>query len=348
MATLGTSRPTLLDVARALDPDGKLRVAKIAKVLQQFNPFLDDVVWMEGNLATGNQTTVETSIAAPSLRSLNAGVVPTKSTTGQINDACSILENRHHIDCNVAGINGNTEAFRMLQDEKMIRGFSDSLAEHFIYGNAADNPAEFNGLATRYFTLGSTWTTSTQMIDAGGTGSDNTSIYLVGHGEGRVTGIYPRGTKAGLQYEDRGIQDILINTSTGSYMRAYVSWMQWLCGLAVHDYRYVVRICNIDVSNLNTASDSSDTSANIQKYMSKALDLLPDDGSVLPVFYMSRNTKSMLRVKMQDKSNVHLKVEDLTGVSGITRRPELTWQGIPVRRMDAILETEAAITTHTR
>jgi hypothetical protein len=348
MSTLGTSRPTLLDVARALDPDGKLRVAKIAKVLQQYNAFLDDVVWMEGNLSTGNQTTVETSIAAPSLRSLNAGVVPTKSTTGQINDACSILENRHHIDTNVASLNGNTESFRMLQDEKMIRGFSDSLAEHFIYGNAADDPKEFNGLATRYFTLGTTWTTSAQIIDAGGTGSDNTSIWLVGHGEGRVTGIYPKGSKAGLQYEDRGIQDILINTSTGSYMRAYVSWMQWLCGLAVHDYRYVVRIANIDVSNLNTASDSSDTSANIMKYMSKALDLLPDDGSVTPVFYMSRNTKSILRVKQQDKSNLHLTMEQLIAPAGISRRPELNFYGIPCRRHDAILETESAISVHSR
>lgn len=345
MSTLGTSRPTLLDVARSLDPDG--RIAKVVRVLQQYNKMLDDIPWVEGNLATGNQTTINTSKAAPSLRSLNAGVVPTKSTVGQINDACSILENRNMIDINVAGLNGNTEAFRMQQDQLMIEGFSDSLAEHLIYGNSSDDPLEFNGFATRYFSLGTTYTTSAQMIDAGGTGSDNTSIWLVGWGEGKVSGIYPKGTMAGLRYEDLGIQDVLTNTSTGAYMRAYVSWMQWLCGLAVYDYRYVVRICNIDVSNLNTASDSSDTSANILKYMSKALDLLPDDGNARPVFYMTRNTKSMLRVKMQDKTNLHLTVENLTAPSGITRRPELTYMGIPCRRMDSILETESTITTAT-
>lgn len=345
MSTLSTSRPTLLDVMRSLDPNG--RIAKVAKVLQQYNKMLDDIPWVEGNLATGNQTTVQTSKAAPSLRALNAGVVPTKSTVGQINDACSILENRNMIDVNVAGLNGNSEAFRMQQDSMMIEGFSDSLAEHLIYGNSADDVNEFNGFATRYFSLGSTYTTSSQMIDAGGTGSDNTSIWLVGWGEGKVNGIYPKGTMAGLQYEDRGIQDILTNTSTGAYMRAYMSWMQWMCGLAVHDYRYVVRICNIDVSALNTASDSSDTSANIMKYMSKALDLLPDDGNSRPAFYMSRNTKSMLRVKMMDKTNLHLSVQDLVAPQGITRRPELTFQGIPCRRMDSILETEATITTAT-
>lgn len=346
MAALSTARPTLLDVMRSLDPNG--RIAKVAKVLQQYNKMLDDIPWIEGNLATGNQTTVQTSKAAPALRALNAGVVPTKSTVGQINDACSILENRNSIDVNVAGINGNSEAYRSQQDSMMIEGFSDSLAEHLIYGSAADDPNEFNGFATRYFSLGTTFTTSAQIIDAGGTGTDNTSIWLVGWGEGKVNGIYPKGTMAGLQYKDLGILDVMTNTSTGAFMRAYTSWMQWMCGLAVHDYRYVVRIANIDVSNLNTASDSSDTSANIMKFMSKALDLLPDDGNTTPAFYMTRNTKSMLRIKMQDKSNLHLTVADLVAPSGITRRPELVFQGIPCRRMDSILETESRITTDTR
>lgn len=346
MATLATSRPTLLDVMRSLDPNG--RIAKVAKVLQQYNKMLDDIPWIEGNLATGNQTTIQTSKAAPSRRSLNAGVVPTKSTVGQINDACSILENRNMIDVNVAGINGNSEAYRFQQDSMMMEGFSDALAIDLIYGDAAVDPLQFNGFATRYFSLGTTYTTSTQIIDAGGTGTDNTTIWLIGWGEGKVHGVYPKGTKAGLQYEDRGIQDILTNTTTGAYMRAYVSWMQWMTGLAIEDYRYVVRIANIDVSNLNTAGDGSDTSANIMKLMSKALDLLPDDGNTSPVFYMSRNTKSMLRVKMQDKSNLHLTVSDLVAPQGITRRPELTFQGIPVRRMDAILETESPITINSR
>ncbi len=236
----------------------------------------------------------------------------------------------------------------MLQDSMMIEGFSDTLATHLIYGNSATTAAQFNGFATRYFSLGTqTYTTAAQVIDAGGTGSDNTSIYLVGWGEGKVSGIYPKGTKAGLQYEDRGIENILTNSTTGAYMRAYVSWMQWMCGLAVYDYRYVVRICNIDVSNLNTASDSSDTSANILKFMSKALDLLPDDGNVQPVFYMTRNTKSMLRVKLDNKSNLFLRMEDIMAPAGIYRRPELTYQGIPCRRMDSMLETEAQITTAT-
>lgn len=347
MAELAKANPTLLDVARVLDPDGS--IADVVAVLQQYNDILDDIPWIEGNLPTGNLTTIQTSKAAPSKRLLNAGVVPTKSTTGQLNDACSIYENRSQIDINLANLNGNLKAFRRTQDTPMIEGFSDALATDLIYGDAAVTPEAFNGFATRYFSLGSTYTTSTQIIDAGGTGSDNTSVYLVQWGRGKVMGIYPRGTKAGLQFEDLGIQEVIKNTTTGETMRAYVSWMQWLCGLAVQDYRCVVRIANIDVSNLLTSGDTSDTSTNLLKWMSMAIDMLPPGMSGTPVFYANQTVRSMLRVKMQDKSNIHLRMEELAnGVPGITRRPVLTFQGIPVRRIDSILKTESPVTVHSR
>lgn len=345
MSTLGTSRPTILDVARATDPNGN--IARVAKVLQQYNEHLDDIPWYEGNLATGNLTTIQTSKASPSLRALNAGVTPSKSTTGQINDACSILEGRNRIDVDVANLNGNAAAYRALQDEMMIAGFGDSLSEHLIYGSSADNPLEFNGFATRYFSLGTTYTTSSQLIDAGGTGSDNTSIWLVNWGPGKVHGIYPKGSQGGLKVEDMGIKDVIQNTTTGETMRVYETWMQWKCGLAVQDYRSVIRICNVDVSNLLTASDSSDTSANIMKFMAMALDLLPPDQGGTPVFYMNNTVRSMLRVKQIDKGNAFLTVGDIANSNQIMRRNQLSFYGIPCRRVDAILKTESTITTAT-
>lgn len=346
MATLASYRPTLLDVARVTDPNGK--IAQVANILQQYNDVLDDIPWFEGNLPTGNTSTIQTSKAAPTKRVLNAGVAPTKSTTGQITDTCSIYENRSQIDIDVANLNGNTASFRMSQDRPMIEGFSDALSSDIIYGNSATDPTAFNGLAPRYASLATTYTTSGQILDAGGQGSDNTSMWLVCWGDGKVKGIYPKGSQAGLKYEDLGIQEVITNTTTMATMRAYVSWFQWKCGLAVEDYRSVVRIANIDVSALLTAGDSSDTSANLLKFMSRAIDMLPPGSNYNPVFYCNQTVRSMLRVKMQDKSNLHLKVEELAGVSGITRRPILTYQGIPVRRIGAgdttgILSTEAVV-----
>lgn len=342
---LSTARPTLIDVARATDPSG--RIAEVAEILQQYNDMLDDIPWYEGNLPTGNITTVRTSKAAPVLRLLNQGVVPTKSTTGQIVDACSIIENRSEVDMNVAMLNGNTKAFRSQLDNAMIQGFSDAMATYLITGDSSVDPAQFNGLASRYFSFGATWTTSSQMIDGGGSGTDNTSIWLVCYGNDKVFGLYPKATMAGLRVEDLGIQEVITNSTTGAKMRAYVTWAQWLAGLVVADYRAVVRICNIDVSNLLTASDSSDTSANIMKLMSLALDRLPPGGNFQPVFYMNRQARAMLRIKMQDKSNLLLQDTQLTAVNSITRRPVLTFQGIPVRVMDSIGNSESQITTNT-
>jgi hypothetical protein len=182
------------------------------------------------------------------------------------------------------------------------------------------------------------------MIDGGGRGSDNTSIYLVCWSPDKVFGIYPKGSQAGLQHEDRGVQDILVDTSTGAYMRALVSWYQWKCGICIRDYRYVVRIANIDVSDLLTASNASDSSANLFKLMSRALDKIPPTGnSGRMAFYMNETVRSMLRVKMLDKSNLQLQMAQLQG-AGIPRpQGTLTFQGVPCRRIDSILSTESMI-----
>lgn len=344
MAELSDIRPTLFDVARSQDPSGK--IAKVADILFQASDILEDIPWYEGNLPTGHQMTVSRSHPAPTFRLLNQGVVPTKAIVGQLVEGCAILENRNEIDINVAKINGNTEAFRAQQVKLFIQGFMDQMATSLIYGDAGANPEQFNGLATRYFSLGTTYLTSAQMIDAGGTGSDNMSIYLVNWGEG-CHGIYPKGSTAGLQIEDLGILDKLTNTSTFAAMRAYVTWFQWMCGLAIPDYRNVVRICNIDKSDLITASDGTDTSANLLKYLSQAMDLLPSnsDGG-RPVFYMNQTARGMLRVKLANKGNAALSISDYMGASGLARK-QLEFYGIPCRRIDALTITESRITVAT-
>lgn len=344
MAVLSSYMPTLIDVARILDPNGK--VSEIANIISTVNDIVDDIPWIEGNLPTGHQITQQTSRPTPVFRLLNAGVVPTKPTTGQVVESCGMLEARSSIDKNVAEINGNTAAFRMAQDKPMIEAFGSTLATALIYGDVSTNPEQFNGLATRYFSLGTTYQHSANMIDAGGTGSDNMSIWLVGWGENKIFGIYPKGTKAGITHEDLGLQEVITSTTTGAVMRAYVSWMQWLCGIAVADYRYAVRICNIDKSALITASDGTDTSANILKYMSMAIDILPTLNGIRPVFYMNNTARSMLRVKMADKTNLALREESVTGSGGFARR-ELSFYGVPCRKVDALTIAEATITTAT-
>lgn len=343
MSTLSTKWPTIVDVTKGLDPSGK--VDSVVNTLINYNDILEDIPWHEGNLATGHQLTIQKTKPTPVFRLLNSGITPQKATTGQVVEGCAIMENRNEVDVDVAGINGNSESFRAQQDRPMIEGFSDTLATKLIYGDSSVSPEEFNGLASRYFSLGTTYQTSSQMIDGLGTGSDNTSIWLVGWGSG-VYGIYPKGTRAGLQIVDEGIRTALVDSTNYKLMRVYSTWMQWKVGLAVADYRYVVRICNLDVSELATASDGTDTSANILKYMSFAMDLLPPDANVKPVFYMNNKVRQALRVKLMNKGNAALSVDDYVGASGLSRK-QLSFYGIPCRRIDALLNTETRIQTGT-
>lgn len=340
---LTTYYPTLIDVARRTAPGGGIDL--IAEILQEYNEMLDDIPWVEGNLPTGHQTTVRTSKPTPTFRLLNQGVVPVKTTAGQIVDACAILEARNEIDRDVAMLNGNTAAFRLSEDKGIIQSMGDTLADTLIYGDVSVDPEQFNGLASRYFSKTSTYQTSSQIIDAGGTGSDNCSIYLVCWAPDKVFGIYPKGSRAGLQHEDLGVQEVLTNATTGAKMRALVSWYQWKCGICIRDYRYVVRIANIDNSDLLTASNSSDTSANLFKYMSMALDKIPPVGNAgRMAFYMNETCRSMLRVKMLDKSNVQLSLNDLQRSSIPRPQGTLTFMGVPCRRLDALTIAEARIT----
>lgn len=339
MAVLLASNLTLLDWARRVDPDGK--IAKVAEVLNKYNEMLDDMVWKEGNLPTGHKTTIRGSVPAGTWRLLNQGIVPQKSTTNQITETCGMLENYSEVDKDLAMLNGNSDDFRFSEDLAVIEGLNQSLATAFISGDTSVNPERFVGLQPRYYGL-STAVTSANVINAGGTtAANNTSIYLIGWGDDTVHGIFPKGSKAGLQVQDLGEQTIY-DAALGRY-QALRTHFQFKAGLCVRDWRYIVRICNIDITNLETASDSTDTSANILKYMSQALDKFPPNGNVKPVFYMSQRVRAMLRVKLINKSNMYLTLDNMVGGSGITR-PTLAFQGVACRRCDAITVTESVVT----
>jgi len=344
MATLSTKNPTLLDHARLFN-NGK--ILKIANTLQQYNDILDDIVWKEANQATGHVMGILTSKPTPVFRLLNQGVVPQKPTHGQIVEGIALMENRNQIDVDLANLNGASAEYRMEQAKPMIEAFSDTLANKLVYGDSSVSPEEFNGLSTRYFSLGSTFTTSAQVIDGGGTGSDNTSIWLVCWGDEKVYGIYPKGSQAGLDFQDLGIQQVTTDSTTGARLSMYEALMKWKVGLAVADYRYIVRICNIDVSNLLTAGDGSDTSANIEKLMIRALGKLPPYAGLKPVFYMNETVQTMLAYKIYSKGSSLVSWREIKGTPVFRPNPVLHFQSVPCKRIDAIGIDEARITVAT-
>lgn len=334
---LSTAWPTLLDVAQRLDANGN--IAQVAEILTQYNDVLDDIPWVEGNMPTGHKTTVRSSIPAGTWRLLNQGITPVKSQSNQIIETCGMLENYAEVDKALATLNGNSAAWRLSEDKAIIEGIGQSLSTALIYGDTSIDPEKFVGLTPRYYSLSGA-TTSTNVITGGGSAT-LTSVWLVGWNDQTIHGIYPKGSMAGLQMKDLGEQT-LYDANLGRY-QGYRTHYKFDCGLAVRDWRCVVRIPNIDVTALATAGDASDTSANLLKLMSVALDKLPPMGNLRPVFYMNNTVRAYLRVKLVNKSNTFLTLQDWESpISGL-RRPLLTFMGVPCRRVDSILNTETAV-----
>jgi hypothetical protein len=152
-------------------------------------------------------------------------------------------------------LNGNSAAWRLSEIKPFYEAFAEKVATTIFYGNAGTDPEQFTGLSTRYSSLSAG--NGGNIVDAGGTGSDNSSIWMIGHGEG-FHGIYPKGSKAGLQHEDLGAAGRVRRSTRNNRFRAYIDWFQWKLGIALPDWRNVVRIANIDISNLVAQSGAGE------------------------------------------------------------------------------------------
>lgn len=333
MTTLAATHPTLLDLSKRLDPNGKIDT--IVEMLTQTNEILDDMVWVEGNLPTGHRTTVRSGLPAPTWRKLYGGVQPSKSRTVQVTDSCGMLEAYAEVDKALADLNGNTAAFRLSEDRAFIEGMNQEFSQTLFLGNEATEPEAFTGFGPRFNSQsaenGANIITSATTPD----GTDNTSIWLVVWGPNTVHGIYPKGSLAGLQMTDKG--QVTIEDATGSNggrMEAYRTHYRWDCGLTVRDWRYVVRI-NFDLEDVVS---SGATGPVLDKLMRQALRRIPSLGMGRPAFYANRDALDAIDDQAANKGTLAFKtVEDAQG------KLVNKFLGIPIRRCDAITSTESGI-----
>lgn len=338
MATLSASVATLVEWAKRQDPSGK--TARIAEMLNQSNRILDDMLWIEGNLPTGHRTTMRTALPTVGTRQLNVGVAPSRSTTKQSDEQAAIFEAWSEVDVDLAKLNGDQNAYRLSEAQSFIEAMNQKMASTLFYGNAATDQTTFTGLAPRFASTTASTTANIIKATASPSGSDQTSIWLVIWGENTVTGFFPKGSAAGLQHEDLG-EDVA-ETTAGigqTRLKVFRDRFVWKAGLAVRDWRYVVRACNVDTSALVAQSGNAD----LVTVMSRMIDRIPAMGMGKPVFYMSRTPQSWLRVQALSKSNNALNVTDSLNQFG-NRIGDLSFLGIPIRTCDQISEAEAIIT----
>lgn len=331
--TLADTHPTLLDVTKRMDPNG--RIDMIAELLSQTNEILEDMVWIEGNLPTGHRSTVRVGLPTPTWRKLYGGVQPTMSRTAQVTDACGMLEAYAEIDKKLADLNGNSAAFRLTEDRAHLEGMNNEFAQTLVYGNETTEPEAFTGLSPRF---------NDQAAENGGNiltsaatpdNTDNSSIWLIVWGPNTVHGIYPKGSTAGFKQEDKGQVTIESIDGAGGRMEAYRTHYAWDCGLVVRDWRYVVRI-QIDQEDLTKNAASG---PDLIDLMQQATELVPSLSMGRAVFYANRTVRSFLRRQLTNKvASGTLTLEELMNKK---RVPAI--DGIPVKRCDALLANESGI-----
>lgn len=331
MATLSSNALTLADHAKRLDPDGK--IPAIVDLLAQTNEVLDDMLFMEGNLPTGTRITVRTGLPSVFWRLLNQGTQPSKSLTAQIDEQSGILEAWSEVDQDVAELNGNLNSFRLSEASAFLEAMNQEMSSTLFFGNSSLDPEEFNGFSVRYADLSAN--NAENIIDGGGTGSDNSSIWLIVWGQQTVHGVFPKGSKAGLEHEDLGLQTIETSAGiAGTRLRAYQDRFKWKVGLALKDWRYAVRICNIDISNLVAKSSAAD----LIDLMIKAMHRIPNMNRGKASFYANRSVIQMLDIQRRD---------DILGAgisyNEVDGKLIPHFRGVPIRKVDSLIETEARV-----
>ncbi|MBV9528168.1 major capsid protein [Sphingomonas sp.] len=352
MAAIGTSVPTLLDIAKAMGPDGTFDTERV-NLLSQANEILDDMVWKPGNLPTGNRTTIITGLPTVYFRRLNEGVPLSKSTGAQIDDTAAMLEGFFQVDRELALLSGNVNRYRYEESRLFMESMNQAMASYTLYGNAGADPKQFTGIMARYNSLSGSG--ASQIIDAGGTGTDNTSILLVGWGDA-IHGIYPKNTTGGLKHEDvtvnkAGLEGVgvdgayvgdVLKDANGNNFMGYTDHFMWRCGIAVRDYRAVVRIANIDVSNLVTNTSAAD----LITIMIKAFYRIPtqlrknagaNGGLSRAAWYVNPTVKSILHTQAISKASAQITLDTIEG------REIVRFLGIPVREVDQLINAEARV-----
>jgi hypothetical protein len=324
-----------------MSPDGGIET-RIAEILSQQNEILEDAVFMEGNLPTGHRTTIRTGLPTVYWRSINQGVPRSKSTTVQVDESVGMLEAYSPVDKDLMELNGSSAAFRQSEDSAFMEAMNQTQAQTLIYGNPTVDPRQYLGLAGRYSAISGAGN-SQNILDAGGTGSANTSIYLVVWGENTVFCPFPKGSKAGLVAEDDGL--LTVYDANNNPYKAYQTHYQWKNGLVVKDWRYVIRIANIDTATMAALSGTQATTAvatNILHMMLRAIDRIPNFSMGRAAFYMNRSVFSLLRRLAMEKSVNALALESGANQFG-TPMKWASFEGIPLRKVDQILNTESRV-----
>jgi len=330
MATVGNTYLTLKDKI-AQTENGKV-TNTIIDILAQSNEILEDAVVRECNSGAVHKTTVRNGLPDIEFRQFYQGVKCSKGEYTQVTDTTGMLEAYSQVDKALADLENDKAQFRLNESTGFIEAMNNTVSEEIFYGVKATNPAGFDGLSVRYGKISNDKNSiGWRVLDAGGQGSDNTSIWFVTWGDLHTHLLYPKGSNAGLTHEDKGA--VTVTLPDGSMYEAYRDHFKWDIGMSVRDFRSTARIANIDVSDLGTANG-----ADLLKLMVEAYHRIKKYAKTgKTVIYCNTTIQTYLHLQAMNKNNVNLTADNVEG------KPVLSFLGIPVKNCDSILDTESQV-----
>lgn len=331
MATIGQNYLTLKDMYAQMEGDGKVTAA-IIDLFMSSNAILEDAIAVECNQGTSHKTTVRNGLPQPQFRQFYQGVECQKGDYTPVTDSTSMLDDYSEVDKKLADINGNTAQFRLNEAEAHIQGMNKTAKTNIFYGSKDKNASAFDGLATRYNKLSTKeGELGYQVINAGGTGNNNTSIFFVTWGDRHTHLIYPKGSKAGLQREDKG--QVTVQDAEGRNYEAYRDHFSWDLGLCIRNYRSSARIANIDVTKL-----SGEDAPNLIDLMIDAYYRIEEHAvNGKTVIYANNTIRTWLHKQAIAKRNVNLTIDNVAG------KPIVNFLGLPIKLCSEILNTEQKV-----
>ena len=355
MAIIG-NKFTLIDAAKRVDPDGTY--AKIAEVLQQSNPILDDMPFFPSNAPRGNRVTFRTGLPTVQWSALNKGIQPSKSQVSSHEDTIGTLEGRSEVDRRHKGLSmspANYAAFRYDEDQTFLESMSQEMAKILIAGDETTQPAAFTGFLPRLSNsadalYGKSVTkalSSTHAVDTASQPVYYESILIVDWGERYCHGIYPYNTPAGLSKEDHPNEKVV--DSAGGVYYADVSTFNWSMGLTIKNPKHIHAIRNI-VRKTHTYGSPADTyngldslesdqarpldGTNIKAFpdviglMIKAMNNMDPCTNGQRVIYCSKSMLTALEFLARNTHNMMLQFSEWDG------KPVTTFRGYPIKGVD--------------
>ena len=330
MATLGSSYLTLADRFKRTE-NGKI-AAEVIEMMSETNEVLQDANALQCNDGSNHITTIRTGLPTAVFRTLYGYVPTSKSTTEQVKDVTGMLETYSVVDVDLVDKSESPKRFRMSEASAFIDAMNQKLSETIFYGSIKENAAAFDGLAIRYSKKSNdSKKIGYNIIDAGGTGTDNTSIWLVTWGDLHTSLIYPQGSQAGVQHKDDGI--LTETSSTGGKRKVYQDHFKMDVGLSLRDWRSTCRIANISLSALGREG-----APDLEALLNQAYYKIKRYAKTGKTFIYCNSTVLMhFEAQLKSKTNVNFTIKEYLNDN------VLHYKDIPIRECEQITFNEEKV-----